>query len=350
MSTGSELSTGSIEPQVVAGFAVGAGRSFGGMSRHEEHERVRQRLGGLAVRDQAGSMRTGPDRAGVRGGRGTEGRWDDEELPPGEVRAPGWLDTGGEPRGLRRLVPERFRAARVDPGRPGAFVLALVGVVAVVFTGVLVLRDQPTQQSVPPVPVVRAEHIGGRGEPTTTVAAAPGQVPTPSAEVVVSVMGLVERPGLHRLPAGARIADALDLAGGARDGADLAGLNLAQRLADGDQVVIGAADPGSPVPRHGSTMISAGGSPPATSNAGSATGTTSPAPSKTGVAQDGKRVDLNTATEAELDALPGVGPVTAKAILTWRSTNGKFTDVTQLGEVDGIGPARLARLRDLVTT
>lgn len=295
-------------------------------------------------------MRSGPDRAGARGGRDTEGRWDDEELPPGEVQSPGWLDTGGGPRGLQRLVPERFRAARVDPGRPGALVLALVGVVAVVFTGVLVLRDQPTQQSVPPVPVVRAEPIAARGEPATTVAAAGGSAPATSSEVVVSVMGLVERPGLHRLPAGARIADAIDLAGGARDGADLAGLNLAQRLADGDQVVIGATDPGSPVPRLGSSMISAGGSTPRPANVGGAAGDTSATPSKTGAAQDAKRVNLNTATEAELDALPGVGPVTAKAILTWRSTNGKFTDVTQLGEVDGIGPARLARLRDLVTT
>lgn len=262
---------------------------------------------------------------------------------------PGWLDAGGDPRGLRRLVPERFRSARVDPGRPGAFVLALVGLVAVVFTGVLVFRDQPSRQSVPPVPVVRAEPISARGEPTTAVAVSGGAGPIASAEVVVSVVGLVERPGLHRLPGGARVADAIDLAGGARDGADLAGLNLAQRLGDGDQIVIGATAPGSPAPRHGS-MISAGGGMPATPNVPSATDTTSTPPPTTGTAPNGKRTNLNTATEAELDALPGVGPVTAKAILTWRSTNGKFTDVAQLGEVDGIGPARLARLRDLVTT
>lgn len=60
-------------------------------------------------------------------------------------------------------------------------------------------------------------------------------------------------------------------------------------------------------------------------------------------------MDLNAATEADLDALPGVGPVTAKAIVAWRETNGRFTDVEQLAEVDGIGPTRLARLRALVT-
>ncbi len=70
---------------------------------------------------------------------------------------PGWLDAGGDPRGLRRLVPERFRSARVDPGRPGAFVLALVGLVAVVLTGVVVLRHPPPPHNQPPVPVVPGE-------------------------------------------------------------------------------------------------------------------------------------------------------------------------------------------------
>ncbi|WP_432420374.1 helix-hairpin-helix domain-containing protein, partial [Nocardia neocaledoniensis] len=239
--------------------------------------------------------------------------------------------------------------ARGPRGGRGAGVPARGGGGGVVSPGGGVSRPPPSRQSVPPVPVVRAEPISARGEPTTAVAVSGGAGPIASAEVVVSVVGLVERPGLHRLPGGARVADAIDLAGGARDGADLAGLNLAQRLGDGDQIVIGATAPGSPAPRHGS-MISAGGGTSATPNVPSATDTTSIPPPTAGTAPNGKRTNLNTATEAELDALPGVGPVTAKAILTWRSTNGKFTDVTQLGEVDGIGPARLARLRDLVTT
>ncbi|MFD3747213.1 helix-hairpin-helix domain-containing protein [Nocardia sp. NPDC058633] len=337
------------------------------MSRHEEHERVRQRLGGLAVRERA---RPSPEPPLERGaGSGTvgshaddnRGHWDEDELAPssgqaGAVGPPGWLDDGATRR-RNRLVPERFRDARLDPGHRGALVLGLVGVIAVVLTGVMVLRDQPVARAVPPVPVLRAESAAVQPNPTTPIAAVAGRSVTASAEVVVSVVGLVERAGLHRLPDGSRIADAIEQAGGIREGADLAGLNLAQRLTDGDQVVIGATDPRSGQPRLGSIMIGAGRAPAAASDIagstteGASTVDSSATGSSTGAETPGKsRVDLNTATETQLDALPGVGPVTAKAILAWRSVNGRFTDVAQLGEVDGIGPARLARLRDLVTT
>lgn len=312
------------------------------MPRHEERERVRQRLGGLALRDkpEPGGARPGVPGAGpARADAGTGGRWDEDELVPstGEVRPPGWLDDGADTGGLRRFVPERFRGARVDPGRRGTLVLGVVGVVAVVLTGVLVVRDQPVAQSVPPVPMVRAERTSVPGEVVSAAHAVPGASQNTTAEVVVSVVGLVARPGLHRLPGDARVADAIDTAGGATDGADLAGLNLAQRLSDGDQIVVAAAAPDS--------------GPRTSSVSGGAAGPTLNSPRTTSTAQAPKnRVNLNTATEAELDALPGVGPVTATAIITWRTTNGRFTDISQLGEVDGIGPARLARLRDLVTT
>ncbi|MFI1240062.1 ComEA family DNA-binding protein [Nocardia salmonicida] len=337
------------------------------MSRHEEHERVRQRLGGLAVRERVRPSSRLPRESGR--GSGTvdsrvdddAGQWDEDELapssgPPGAVATPGWLDDGAS-RERNRLVPERFREARLDPGRRGAIVLGLVGVIAVVLTGVMVLRDQPVARAVPPVPVLRAESIAMQADPTVAVAAVSGRGPSTSAEVVVSVVGLVERAGLHRLPDGSRIADALEKAGGTREGADLAGLNLAQRLSDGDQVVVGATDPQVGQPRLGSIMIGAGRTPSAAPNIA---GPSAASPSAVGSDTAGQgsgggpgaksRIDLNSATEAELDALPGVGPVTAKAILAWRSTNGRFTDVAQLGEVDGIGPARLARLRELVTT
>ncbi|WP_446224921.1 ComEA family DNA-binding protein [Nocardia sp. IBHARD005] len=337
------------------------------MSRHEEHERVRQRLGGLAVRERERPSRQPLRESGM--GSGTDdsrtdddaGHWDDDELAPssgpaGAVAAPGWLDDGAS-RGRNRLVPERFREARLDPGRRGVLVLGLVGVIAVVLTGVMVLRDQPIARAVPPVPVLRAESIAVEPGPTTVPAAIAGQGPTASADVVVSVVGLVERAGLHRLPDGSRIADALEKAGGTSEGADLAGLNLAQRLSDGDQVVVGATDPQVGQPRLGSIMIGAGRAPAASPNNASSNtarsstvGSSTAGPSSGGGTTGKSRIDLNTATEAELDALPGVGPVTAKAILAWRSTNGRFADVAQLGEVDGIGPARLARLRDLVTT
>jgi competence protein ComEA len=155
--------------------------------------------------------------------------------------------------------------------------------------------------------------------------------------VVVSVVGLVNTPGLVTLTAGDRIADALEAAGGAVDGADLVGLNLARRVVDGEQIIVGlAAPPGSPSPM-GSSVSSA--TPPEQA---------APAAASTAAAAPSAPVDLNTATPADLDALPGVGPVTAAAIIAWREANGKFTSVDQLSEVDGIGPARLDKLRDLV--
>ncbi len=264
-----------------------------------------------------------------------------------EVDEPEWLREPQAPEPwTRRLVPERFRGARVDPGRRGAVTLVLVGVLAVLVTAFVLTRAQPVTHPVPPLASVRTT-TAPPGVPVSgaarTQAAAPGSVPVPetppaTGELVVSVVGLVHHGGLVRLPAGARVADALAAAGGPRDGADLTGLNLAQRVQDGDQILVGAAAPTGDGPRLGSATISAGG-------AGGAAGTTAGAP----VPGTAGKIDLNTATEAQLDALPGVGPVTARAILAWRTANGRFTAVDQLAEVDGIGPARLARLRELVT-
>ncbi|MBF6418554.1 helix-hairpin-helix domain-containing protein [Nocardia farcinica] len=264
-----------------------------------------------------------------------------------EVDEPEWLREPQAPEPwTRRLVPERFRGARVDPGRRGAVTLVLVGVLAVLVTAFVLTRAQPVTHPVPPLASVRTT-TAPPGVPVSgaarTQAAAPGSVPVPethsaTGELVVSVVGLVHRGGLVRLPAGARVADALAAAGGPRDGADLTGLNLAQRVQDGDQILVGAAAATGDGPRLGSATISAGG-------AGGAAGTAAGAP----LPGTAGKIDLNTATEAQLDALPGVGPVTARAILAWRTANGRFTAVDQLAEVDGIGPARLARLRELVT-
>lgn len=229
------------------------------------------------------------------------------------------LHTGA---GRERLV-DRLTAARWDTGRRGTAALVVIGVFAAAVALVVVWRDRPVPEPVPPLPkveVVEAAEPSAMKETDTA--------PPDSAEFVVSVVGAVTRPGLVRLQAGSRVADALDAAGGAVDGADLIGLNLARRVADGDQIVVGIAPP-HPVPQA-SGIVGAqalGEAPP----------------------DAGGPVDLNTADESALDALPGVGPVTAAAIIAWRDTNGPFTDVEQLGEVDGIGPARLARLRELVT-
>ncbi len=154
----------------------------------------------------------------------------------------------------------------------------------------------------------------------------------PAAEVVVDVAGKVRRPGLAVLPVGSRVADALAAAGGARPGVDLTSLNLARVLVDGEQLLVGvAASPGvtGPVGAPG------GGGP------GGPAGGAGPAP--------GGLVNLNTADEALLDTLPGVGPVTAAAIVAWRTEHGGFSAVDQLLDVNGIGEVTLAELTPLVT-
>jgi len=214
---------------------------------------------------------------------------------------------------------------RADPGRAGVVALGILGGVAVLVTVLTLISDRPpavVSAKLPPVDMVSSAA-------STSGSGAPG----PTAPVVVSVIGLVNTPGLVTLAPGARIADALDAAGGALKGADVMGLNMARRVTDGEQIVVGiGAPPGRPA-QMGSSIVS----DPAASNVGlSSTETPSGADTL---------IDLNNATAVELEALPGVGPVTAAAIVAWREANGRFAGVDQLGDVDGIGPARLNKLR-----
>lgn len=173
---------------------------------------------------------------------------------------------------------------------------------------------------------------GTAGEPSAAHSSDPAGSGAGAEELLVHVVGRVRAPGLVRLRPGARVADAVAAAGGPADGADLAALNLARPVADGEQVRVPA--PGE----NPETTAGAAADAPA--------GTGGSAGSSGGSA--GGRVDLNSADASALDALPGIGPALAQRILDWRAAHGRFTSVDELDEVSGIGPALLGRLRDRV--
>lgn len=258
----------------------------------------------------------------LSGGRdaGDSGPDEDADADDEGVRIPSWVPDGRATRGRDWLA-----AARADPGRAGGIALGAVAVLAVLVTVFTLMRSPQApvaSAKLPPVEMVSSE-VAQPG-PTTS------SQPAPS--VVVSVVGLVRQPGLVTLAPESRIADAVAAAGGTLSGADTLGLNMARRVGDGEQIVVGITMPAGRPPALGSSAGTGSGVP--------ATAGTRPAP-------EGP-VNLNTATAEQFDALPGVGPVMAASIVAWRSSHGKFTSVDQLGEVDGIGPVRLEKLRPLV--
>jgi competence protein ComEA len=155
----------------------------------------------------------------------------------------------------------------------------------------------------------------------------------PAGTVTVHVVGQVERPGVFAMPAGSRVGDAVAKAG-ARKGADLSAINLARPLVDGEQIH---------VPKPGE--VSPGGAAGTGSGSGAAGGGTGAA----GPGGSGGPVNLNSATAAQLEELPGVGPVLAQRIIDWRTEHGRFASVDELGEVSGIGEKIFAALQPKVT-
>ena len=260
---------------------------------------------------------------------------DDEEPDGGSDGAdavPGWVPDGRPVRGQAWLA-----AVRADPGRAGGIALAVVAALAVLITMFTLARHRPAPIVAANLPTVEPpmQMVSSTAPlPGHSTAAPPGPNAPPSADqqMVVSVVGLVQQPGLVTLAPNARVADAVSAAGGALHGADTLGLNLARHVADGEQITVGIAAPAGRPPILGSSV---GGAAAAE-------------PGPAGPVKPVGPLDLNAATAEQLDALPGIGPVTAAAIVAWRTANGRFTTVDQLGEVDGIGSGRLEKLRPLV--
>jgi competence protein ComEA len=263
------------------------------------------------------------DRDGRRGWVPEDDESEDQpaDPPPWHADAP---DSGGAPvsaegpeaqlpRGIgRHRAPDR--TTRWDPGRGGAWSLWVAGLLTAVLLVAWTWWDRPRVEPVGGSSA--ATPTGGTAEPPTPPV---GEVAETSATVVVSVVGLVARPGLVTLASGARVAEAVEAAGGLLPGTDPATVNLAAVVSDGEQISVGV--------------------PAVVDGSGAAPG---------GAASAG-RVNLNTAGAADLDALPGIGPVLAQRIVEHRTRHGPFRTVDQLDDVPGIGPAIAAELAELVT-
>lgn len=208
---------------------------------------------------------------------------------------------------LQARLPGSIRDGRLDHSRPGVIALLVVALLAAALAGTILLRARPQPQPLAP-PTVESPPLDEQA----------GAARQPPSQLVVDVAGKVTRPGLVALPSGARVADALQAAGGADRTADTSALNLARKLVDGEQLLVGIDPPPGAAPQ----------SPPGTPGAGP--------------------LDLNAATVEQLDALPGVGPVLAQRIIDWRTEHGGFAAVDQLREVTGIGEARFADLQNVV--
>ena len=207
----------------------------------------------------------------------------------------------------------------------------LVGVLAALALGVGAYAlaqgraaPEPAGGSTPDLPMAAGAGAAGTAG-TSATDGNPGTPDSSTPALVVQVVGAVRRPGVYRVAAGARLGDLVDRAGGLTADADVDRIDLAAPLADGALVYL---------PRRGEA------SPPGPVVGGGA-GTSTPG----GTGSDTLLVDLNTATADQLDALPGVGPTTAAAIVAYRDQHGPFRSVDALADVTGIGPSKLAQIR-----
>lgn len=227
--------------------------------------------------------------------------------------------------------PRAAWRARLRAGRTPIGVFVVVAVLTAAATALVtwLLRPAGTAVSAAPATIASADERGdtsttGAHGAAATSAASPSNAP---AVVVVAVVGSVSSPGLVSLPDGARVSDAIEAAGGPLPGTDLSTINIARKVADGEQIVVGL--PG----------------PPADSGSGSS----APQGESGGSGSAATKIDLNSASLEELDSLPGIGPVLAQRIVDFREENGPFKTVDELQNVSGVGPAVLAKIKDQVT-
>ncbi|MDL4771410.1 ComEA family DNA-binding protein [Actinomadura xylanilytica] len=253
----------------------------------------------------------------------------------GRPRPPGPLDGGTAddptpPMARLRSGPEppgiEIPRSRFDPGWSGARALMLVAVIAAVVAVGYLWLARPRPQPVAPVamtasPMVSLSPAASLRASTSPAASQAG------GTVVVHVLGKVRHPGVISLPGGARVAEAIKAAGGVRPGTGTGSLNLARKVVDGEQIPVGIRPPPGTVQPPGAGAGAASAGP------GAAAGTP---------------VDLNNASAAQLDQLPGVGPVLAQRIVDYRTQHGAFRSVDQLQEVSGIGSRRFADLKSMV--
>ncbi|MFI9027661.1 helix-hairpin-helix domain-containing protein [Streptomyces sp. NPDC053560] len=226
-----------------------------------------------------------------------------------------------------------------DPKALGA--LAVVLLIAVAFAVHHFWTARPQAVRAP-----AAQHASVPA-PSSAVSAAGVPTAAPARRIVVDIAGKVRRPGIHRLPQGARVADALRAAGGVLPGTSTRALNRARLLVDGEQIIVGARVAAPPGP-GGQPAAGAAGSAGAPAASGAAGGSSVPGGSAGAGTAPAGPVSLNSATAEQLDTLPGVGPVLAQHIIDFRTQHGGFTSIDQLQEVNGIGDRRFADLRPLV--
>ena len=264
-------------------------------------------------------------------------------------------------------MPVDYSRRRIAVGRRAVVAVAMAGAVVLV---AIVAGWALSRGPVVDMPVVDTSLVdagqGRGGLPTSAdpgaAVDAPSEPPAPPAEIIVSVVGMVHHPGVVTVPGVARVADAIHAAGGMLPEANPASVNLAAPLTDGQQILVGpdplpelstggtaAGAPGGDASGVGAGVGEAGGAGGAgVAGAGGAGGAGVGGAGAGGGGGSGL-VNINTATESELESVTGIGPATAKKIVAHREANGPFASVDQLEEVPGIGPAKLEGMRAEVT-